>query len=36
MKNPADPGDILIVIFIGVVFVFGIYMVFKFMRGGKK
>jgi hypothetical protein len=36
MKNSADAGDYMIALFIGIIFVAGIVMVFKFMRAGKK
>lgn len=36
MKQGIDFSDGVIVSFIAIVFVAGIYMVFKFMRGGKK
>jgi|GEM_PF-1152122 hypothetical protein len=36
MKNSADIGDYMIVLFIGVIFIAGGIVVYKFMRAGKK
>jgi hypothetical protein len=36
MNNTPDLSDITIMIFVGMVFITGVVVVFKFMRGGKR
>jgi len=36
MRNRVDLSDIFIIAFVAMVFITGIVVVFKFMRGGKR